>query len=135
MKKSLVAIVICCLAFMLSACAYTPEQKYMNFVADMDLSTRFDLCFDKVENGKVDFYIEGELRAIKHDIEAWDDDNGNAESANEFYIRCADALLESIGYYNEGLMDEYELALAEAKKSYLEASAIMVLINAGMENV
>ena len=117
------------------ACSYTAEQQYENFLADMDMITRFDLCIDKVEKGSASFYTEDELIVLQADIHSCHIDLQAARQANDHLINCADSLLASIHADEEGSGRDANQHLETALTHYQEAKAIIRLNNTESPNV
>ena len=134
-KKMTVVFLIAALSLAVAGCDYSARLKYTNFLADMDLTTRYDICFDSIKKNDAGLYIKEELRYLKADIASFSAPDDYIQEANYNFIRCADALLESIDEYESANYPAAEEAYSRADYHYLEARALVNKITVGNENV
>lgn len=132
---SAAAVLIISAIFMLGGCSYTEKERYMNFLADLDLVSRFDLCFDAAEKGKTDIYTASELEVLKQDILSYINPNEETRLANEYLTATAEELSECIEYKKTGDTDNYKLHFERALEHYAQANAKISAVKSGAENV
>lgn len=133
--KALTAVLVSCLLPFFGACTYTEKERYMNFLADLDVINRFDLCFDAAKDRKTDFYTLNELEILKQDIASYANPNEEAARANGFLFTAADLLEFGTECVKINDMYNYEMSLNAAKEYYAQANAVMRSIIEGSENV
>lgn len=118
-----------------NGCTYTEKERYMNFLADLDLINRFEMSFDVVSKGKPDGYLTDEIEVLKQDVASYENPNENAAEANRLLLGAADLLSHCVKCLKTGDMYNYEINLARARECYARANALMSMIKEGAENV
>lgn len=117
-KKLLCIVFVLLVLFLFASCTYPVEEKYDNFILDLDLITRFDLCVDKIKRNRASLFTVNELKVLKQDINSWSGDNASIENINNYLIKSADLLLDSIHAGKEGLKEDSQNALEKALEYY-----------------
>lgn len=122
-------------AMLAVGCAYAEKERYMNFLADLDIINRFELCFDAAANRKTDGYTADEIEALKQDVASYENPNEDADRANEYLYKTAALLSLCIENLKINDMYNYEINLTRAREYYAQANALMSAIKEGSENV
>lgn len=131
MKKHFCGILILLAGFVLLACSFLPSQQYANFLADLDLITRFDLCFDAVENKTAGIYMQRELESLKEDAASCPVNDPLVDQINASFTNTANALLTSIRAAKNQTPSTADKALSQAKSYYQTAQEEIARLNAG----
>lgn len=133
--KRLLAVIFASSFLAQSGCAYTDKEKYMNFLADLDIISRIDQCIDDVETGKTDYYTRGELETLREDIASFGYYYEDGERANNLLDLTIDELLNGMDNYADGDYADYKLNKTRAHEYYAQANAQISAIRDGAENV
>lgn len=133
--KRFIALLNIFILFAFCGCAYSNNDMYMNFLADLDLMSRMDLMFDAVENGKTDLHTQMEIEIIRNDIASFNNSYEEAIMTNDCLDLTAQLLLDCIDFYKSGDIENYESSLKNAKKQYATAKSLISSIRDGAENV
>ena len=134
-KHVVSTVLIAGLLPLLFGCAYAEKERYMNFLADLDVINRFELCFNAAEERRTDFYTFDELEALKLDILSYENPNEEAARANGFLLTAAELLVFGTECVKINDTYNYELSLTHAKEYYAQANAVISAIIKGAENV
>lgn len=133
--KALSAVLIAGMLPLLCACAYDEKERYMNFLADLDVINRFELCFNAAEERRTDFYTGDELEVLMQDIASYENPNEEAARANGLLLTAAELLAFGTECVKINDAYNYELNLDRAKQYYAQANAVISAIIKGAENV
>ncbi len=124
-KYILRAVTVILVVLFATSCAYPPEERYQNFLLDMDIVTRYDLSIDSVQQKRATQYTLDELRVLIDDVRSWDMDFADAEDANDNLINCANALIQSVELQQNDESEAAQAAFDTAIDFYQEAKAII----------
>ncbi len=101
MKRLLIIFLIITFSTVLTSCSLSTAQKYENFSSDLDITNRFNICFNSIEEDKVTTYTIRELDILKRDIASCTIDDSAVADINFYLTETANFLLKSISSQEE----------------------------------
>ncbi len=122
-------LLLCC------GCNDTPALLYSNFLADLDIITRFDLSMRNLQDGKHDFYTTGEIDALMQDLATWAGEDENTLAINDLLTESATDMSACAQYLDQDNPDSAAAALEQANSCYARAKALIIQHNMGSEYV
>ena len=130
MKLTFIVIILMLSICILFACA-SPAGDYENFLLDMDVITRFDICFSKISDNDTSSYTKAELNALIQDLASWKSDYQIATEANDLFSQAARCLIDSIEYMKIDDWEQSEISYNLANDFYQNAQAEITKAHTG----
>jgi len=133
--RGLTLLLISVTVLLLSACNDSPALLYNNFLADLDVITRFDLSISKLSDGKYDAYTHDEIKALEQDLSSWNGKDAETTEINDLFIESARNMFDCAGFLKNGSSREAEAALEKVNSLFTDAKALIIIYNMGSEYV
>lgn len=115
------------LAAVLALCACAGEaEQYNNFLLDLDIMSRTEVAFAKVEREESVFFLKRDLDALREDIESVSWENETAAGITGALSGAARLLAESLEAREAGEEDVALALLGEAAASFEQARRMLV---------
>ena len=131
----LFTLLVAAAALLFGACNNTPALLYHNFLADLDILTRFNLTLNRLGDGEYDSYTKDEIVVLRQDLSTWDIDDHDTAEINDMFIAAADSMHDCMGLLRDGDAISAALMLEQANAYFTEAKALIIRHNMGAEYV
>jgi hypothetical protein len=120
---------LCC------GCNDTPALLYSNFLADLDIITRFDISVRNLRDGKHDFYTTCEIDTLIQDLSTWSGEDEETITINDLLTESTIGMSVCAQCLGQDDPDGASAALGQSNSCYASAKALIIQHNMGAEYV
>ncbi len=114
MKRFHVAALLLFTTIFCFSCSLPVVEQYDNFLADLDIEMRLDMCMKQIQEENPSIYTRADLKTILQDLATLNIPDPRITQINTLFEDTAKELRQSIRFLDDG-------DIAGAKKSYQNA--------------
>ena len=135
MKKTVLLTILAFILCLLCGCTLTPVEQYNDFLVDLDIVMRIDMCLNQISEENPSWYTRADIKTIQQDLQTLRTDDENILAINDEFIGVAREMENSIALLDGGnpqaAQESYELA----EESFEEAKSMLAQLPEGGPSV
>ncbi len=125
MKRFSFILLLLFTAILLFACSLPVVEQYDNFLADLDIEMRLDMCMKQIHEENPSLYTRADLETIQEDLATLTISDSRIMQINEVFADTAKALQESIAFLDENDPAGTQLSYQQAYDLRMQAKNLL----------
>lgn len=125
MKRFSFILLLLFTAIFLFACSLPVVEQYDNFLADLDIEMRLDMCMKQIHEENPSLYTRADLETIQEDLATLTISDSRIMQINEVFADTAKALQESIAFLDENDPAGAQLSYQQAYDLRMQAKNLL----------
>lgn len=125
MKRFSFILLLLFTAILLFACSLPVVEQYDNFLADLDIEMRLDMCMKQIHEENPSLYTRADLETIQEDLATLTISDSRIMQINEVFADTAKALQESIAFLDENDPAGAQLSYQQAYDLRMQAKNLL----------
>ena len=131
MKRFSFILLLLFTAILVFACSLPVVEQYDNFLADLDIEMRLDMCMKQIHEENPSLYTRADLETIQEDLATLTISDSRIIQINEVFADTAKALQESIAFLDENDPAGAQLSYQEAYDLRMQAKNLLYDMHQG----
>ena len=131
MKTFFLIIVLLLTVLLCVACGLPAVEQYDNFLADLDIEMRIDMCLKQIYDGNPSWYTRADLKTIQKDLKTLQIEDEVIAEINQIFLDTAQELQTSISLLDERDTDGARASYQKAYDMRIQAKDLLHQLHEG----
>lgn len=131
MKKGSLIILLLSAAILCISCGLPAVDGYDNFLADLDIEMRIDMCMKQIDEENPSWYTRADLKTIQDDLNTLQIQDESIKEINQLFLDTSQELQRSVALLDENDTDGARISYQKAYDMRLQAKDLLHTLHEG----